>query len=111
MPPSGYTHRQSQSIVDFLLSCSDALKAEAHQKGLTPVEALSNECSNIKNILNSVHVPDIQTSVLQLTFAFYESILKITPSDFHQYDHAVEQVASIVVKSIMDIHVPAELSK
>lgn len=105
MPPSGYSKDQSGYIHGFLESVSESLEKEGLEKGLSPVEAMNAECSNIQLIANESY--DLaEKSVLFLTEAFYRQILSKEPSDYLAYRKAVQLALSQIDDVVLSIHVP-----
>lgn len=105
MPPSGYNHPQTLSICTFLNSCSEALSRECSQKQESLHDGLKREIADIDRYCRDTAVTPIQLSVLQLTRAFYQSVLEavIQGSD---YADAVHVVLTNIKNQVLAIHIP-----
>ena len=105
MPPSGYTLEQSNSIINFWVSCSKSLEKEAVVNELSPVDALKKEVENINQIIVSNEFDNISNIILELTKWFYNEIINKAPKSFVEYNMYVEELAIKAKKSILHIHV------
>ncbi|WP_435415084.1 hypothetical protein [Polaribacter aestuariivivens] len=106
MPPSGYSNKQSKSIVSFLESVSNSLKSEGLEFNLTPLEALAREIKNIDDIVVSEKFGRLSGIVLELTKWFYEEIIKSSPQDYDVFIDVRNKILDEVYDDILDIHVP-----
>ncbi len=107
MPPSGYSTAQAESVVDFLRSCSQALRAEGVSFGRSPATALAAECDNIRVILRQSDTADIGTAVLALTLRFYDAVAADGPQDWAAFTGSVERALDQTRAAIAAIHVPS----
>ena len=107
MPPSGYTLGQSKSIINFLISCSEALEKEAVDNELSPIDALRREVENINQIIASNEFKNVSHIILELTKWFYNEIINKAPKSFEEYSRYVEELAVKAKKDILHIHVPS----
>lgn len=96
MPPSGYSHAQSEYAVDFLSSCFQALVNEAEEKSVSLFEALSMEIGNIKSHLRSENSKTAQEAILRLTLTFYEALFTSGQAD----DEAIRRLAPMKARHI-----------
>ena len=106
MPPSGYSKKQSESIVDFLKSVSDSLKMEGISFELSPIEALNKEINNINEIVVSEQFNIMSNIVLELTKWFYQRILEFNPLDYEIFIEIRDKIIVEVASDILAIHVP-----
>lgn len=107
MPPSGYSTKQSQSIVGFLRSCALALESESKELGESPSEGLRRECADIERALPSLSGDTFATHVLRLTRDFYSRVLALRPSNSSEYRESVDRILADVERSVLAVHVPA----
>ena len=110
MPPSGYSHQQSNFLKGFLESCSNALEQESYIHEETLTEALRREICDIARYLQQGTSDDSQRCILELTSAFYKRILVLNPTSLTEYRNAVRKVLDITVESIMAIHIESPQS-
>ncbi len=106
MPPSGYSNKQSKSIVTFLESVSNSLKSEGIDFELTPLEALKREIKNIDDIVVSEKFGKLSGIVLELTKWFYEEIINSSPQNYEELIEIRNKILNEVYDDILDIHVP-----
>jgi hypothetical protein len=112
MPPSGYSREQSEAIVKFLSSCSDALLQEASLKGCSFSKALQDESDSIAAALATTEYRDLfARQVLELTRTYYVKLANCAPSNVGEYQSATTDILKSVSDAILSIHVPARSAK
>ncbi len=111
MPPSGYSGRQAASIVEFLRSCSAALKAEAERDKLSLLAGLKREIEDIQALIKQGTETAVAVDVLRLTGDFYGRVARTNPSSTPEYDEAVCGVLDQIGEEIRAIHVPPGLAE
>lgn len=105
MPPSGYSEQQAGLVMALLESCAEELKKQALLTGRAMVEALRGECEDIRSQLADGNNDRFGRAVLQLTLAFYEDVMKMSPNDADEYDESVERVLKSVQNGVLAIHI------
>ena len=106
MPPSGYSLQQTDSLRDFLRSCSRDLQREAIENGCTYQERLEKEIADIAGFLrDNSDLTSAQSAVLRLTSDFYSGVSRSRPSDLAEFDAAVQQTLSEIARGVLAIHI------
>ena len=105
MPPSGYNSTEAKSIMTFLASISESLIKEGKEKGISPSEALKDECENIFKIESSQCSP-YQSVILALTRHFYKIALLANPKSYEDLRLLMKKELATVESEILGIHVP-----
>jgi hypothetical protein len=105
MPPSGYSPVQSNHIVAFLASCSEALETECRGAGRTALEGLQKEQADIAGALAAGWDNALSEHVLCLTGEFYKAVAARAPLDFVAYRAAVQDVLDEVGASVLAVHI------
>ena len=106
MPPSGYTKVQSNSIVKFLRECCRDLEKVGLAQGLTPVEALTQESTNITKILKVSLRSSPTRSVLKLTQVFYDGLKKEDPKNYKVLRQQTKVALDKLNEEILAVKVP-----
>jgi hypothetical protein len=110
MPPSGYNAEQATYLTTFLKSCASELLREAEEERSSIENKLSREISDIDGYLaDGCATHPASRSVLEMTKAFYNEILVLTPFDALTFWCAVESALENIRVSVLGIHITPEL--
>lgn len=105
MPPSGYSHRQAETLTAFLESCAEALEAEATDRREPIAAALSREVSDIAGYEGGPTVSGAQSSVLRFTRDFYERLAAREDISEATLTAGVDDVLSEIRREILEIKI------
>lgn len=79
---------------------------EGVEKDLSPAEALTQEIRNIDLIRSDASISLFAASTLDLTRAFYATLLESPPRDWSNWTEVVTGVLADVQDAVLAVHVP-----
>lgn len=103
MPPSGYTSKQTDYAVDFLLSCGNSLLGEIRTDSLTPIAGLEREIANIDCLLRSDCFSKLERTVFMLNRDYYTQLLERRPLSVEQFEEFLVIVADEIRASLRTV--------
>ena len=105
MPPSGFSRDQSRPVIEYLLSCSQALRSEGVPLGRPPRVALEAEIDTMVDALTKGYGDSFIRPLLSLTMDFYQRVHDAKPEDWDHFDLVVQKVLGQLETSVLAVQV------